>query len=394
MSLFSCLVKDTKCWEHGESDWVPDRGKQPLHFPGSFLGTGVRYFSKVGVAPPVAASCLPSPRKGQSSSKAAPCRTEQREQGIAVGSPCIPLALEELCSEILQASKLLPRGVWEEISSARGGHTGGCVWLWLLWIRSAAWTSTGLWPAGHGWGACLQSLPQSPRLGSKAVSVLGRGTFLAGVEFVWLFPRASRISEELQQLAGGSRYCGSSVTLTCFLQADAKKYSMSVSADTEDRLCLSNGEFQKQTEELPSYIMLASWHLCKTTQNCLLPLPESKPQPSSRRGLKPWSATHCKFLISNMLSGRGDSAKYQRSWIPVPWSSEPRFIVFPGSNGKLMCFFLTQALPLRCGTASKYWVLYQLLHTRANKPSWQQHQHLFFLTMQNLSTCKQPRADH
>lgn len=46
VSLFSCLVKDTKCWEHGESDWVPDRGKQPLYFPGSFLGTGVRYLSR------------------------------------------------------------------------------------------------------------------------------------------------------------------------------------------------------------------------------------------------------------------------------------------------------------------------------------------------------------
>lgn len=84
---------------------MPDRGKQPLHFPGSFLGTGVRYFSKVEVAPPVAASCLASPRNGQSSSKAALCHTEQREQGIAVGSPCILLALEELCSGILQASK-------------------------------------------------------------------------------------------------------------------------------------------------------------------------------------------------------------------------------------------------------------------------------------------------
>lgn len=118
-------------------------------------------------------------------------------------------------------------------------------------------------------------------------------------------PEPPWISEELQQLAGGSHHCGSSVTLTCFLQADAKKYSMSVSADTEDRLCLSNGEFQKQTEELPSYIMLASWHLCKTTRNCLLPFPESKPHSPSRRGLKPWSATHCKFLLSDMLSGRG-----------------------------------------------------------------------------------------
>ena len=33
---------------------------------------------------------------------------------------------------------------------------------------------------------------------------------------------------------------------------------------------------------------------------------------------------------------------------------------------------------------------YQRLHARANKPSWQQQQHLFSLTMQNLSTCKQP----
>lgn len=120
---------------------MPGRGKQPLHFPGSFLGTGVRYLSKVGVAASVAAGCLPSPRNGQSSSKAALCCTEQRELGIAVGSPCIPLAHKELCSGILQASKpsSLPGGVWEEISSARGGHRkGGCVRLWLLWIESAA----------------------------------------------------------------------------------------------------------------------------------------------------------------------------------------------------------------------------------------------------------------
>lgn len=120
MSLFSCLVKDTKCWEHGESDWVPDRGKQLLHFPGSFVSAGVRYLSKVGVSPPVAAGCPPSPRNGQSSSKAALCRNEQREQGISVGSLCIPLAHQEFCSGILKASKpsRLPRGVWEEISSA------------------------------------------------------------------------------------------------------------------------------------------------------------------------------------------------------------------------------------------------------------------------------------
>lgn len=142
MSLFSCLVKDSKCWEYGESDWVPDRGKQPLHFPGSFSVTGVRYLSKAGVAPAVAAGCLPLPRRGQSPSKAALCRTEQREQGITVGSLCIPLA--PLCSGILQASKppRLPRGVREEISSARGGHKkGGCVQLWLLWIKNTAWNS-------------------------------------------------------------------------------------------------------------------------------------------------------------------------------------------------------------------------------------------------------------
>lgn len=113
---------------------MPDRGKQPLHFPGSFLGTGVRYLSKVGVTPAVAAGCLPSLRSGQSSSKAALCCTEQRERGIAVGSPCIPLVHQELCSGILKASKppSLPRGVWEEISSAGEDTKKETVQLWLL----------------------------------------------------------------------------------------------------------------------------------------------------------------------------------------------------------------------------------------------------------------------
>lgn len=140
-------------------------------------------------------------------------------------------------------------------------------------------------------GFCLQSLPQTPLPGRKVVSVLGQDTSLAGVGLVWLYsPEPPQISEELQQFVGGSHYRASSVTLRCFLQADAEKCPLS--ADTEDGLCLSNGELQKQTEELPSHTMLASWHLCKTTRNCLLPLSESKPQSPSRRGLKPWSATH------------------------------------------------------------------------------------------------------
>lgn len=61
---------------------MPDRGKQPLHFPGSFLGTGVRYLSKEGVAPPVAAGCRPSPESGQSSPKAALCHAEQGSRAL------------------------------------------------------------------------------------------------------------------------------------------------------------------------------------------------------------------------------------------------------------------------------------------------------------------------
>lgn len=170
VSFFSCLVKDTKCWEHGESDWMPVGGKQPLHFPWSFLGTEVRYHSKVGVAPVGAASCLPLPTSGQSSSKATPCSTMQKELDIAASSRHVPQAPRELCSGIWQALKPsgFPRGAWEEIYSARGGHRrAGCVRLWLLWIRSPVWKSTGLWPARQVWGGWLAGFTTNPSIGQQ-----------------------------------------------------------------------------------------------------------------------------------------------------------------------------------------------------------------------------------
>lgn len=64
------------------------------------------------------------------------------------------------------------------------------------------------------------------------------------LSLLWLFPGASHrilrsCSDTLVALAAG----GSSVTLTCFLQADDKKCPALVPADTEDGLCRSAGEF-------------------------------------------------------------------------------------------------------------------------------------------------------
>ena len=69
---------------------MPVGGKQLLHFPRYFLGTDVRYLSKVEVAPVGAAGCLPLPTRRQSPSKATPCSTVQKELGIAVSSQRVP----------------------------------------------------------------------------------------------------------------------------------------------------------------------------------------------------------------------------------------------------------------------------------------------------------------
>uniref|UniRef100_A0A803VH28 T-cell activation Rho GTPase-activating protein n=1 Tax=Ficedula albicollis TaxID=59894 RepID=A0A803VH28_FICAL len=112
--------------------------------------------------------------------------------------------------------------------------------------------STELRPAGHNWGVWLQ-FTTDPSIGQQgSVSPGPRHLFSQCWACLVIPQKLSRFSEELQQLAGDSHCRGSSVTLRCFLQADAKKSPLSVPADTEDGLCLSNADGTKKRKKVIS----------------------------------------------------------------------------------------------------------------------------------------------
>lgn len=130
-------------------------------------------------------------------------------------------------------------------------------------------------------------------------------------------------------------------------------------------------------------------HLVFTSQRAIH---SSQPHPGD--GLSPGLPLTCKWLLSLMLSGRGDSTECQRSCIPVPSpQSHVSLCSLVPMGSKSASFSLEHhhwGVALQASTE----YCYQRLHARANKPSWQQQQHLFSLTMQNLSTCKQPGGAH